>query len=153
MASQIDLLDRQLSTHRPDNVRAAYFRSAMSELARVEDVLTSIGKQLPFDKSNDPSLHVIKLLRNYQAHIRSLPLSSGEILMKQGGDDMVYRSFITDDVTITELRRCRTSAYSDEQLNKLAELFNSSQRKLGLVQLLYHFAMRVDETAKAALKV
>ncbi|WP_345986867.1 hypothetical protein WCX18_06730 [Sulfurimonas sp. HSL1-2] len=147
MASQIELVEHCLSTVRPESVRPAFFRASLSELIRIEDFLTD--HELPnFYKSNDPTLHLIKLLRNYQVHVAATELRSGRISVKLSGEEMTYYSFIAKNVSAIELQELRSAkAYSFEQLNELAMLFDSEQRKFGVVQLLYYIAMRVEEYA------
>ncbi|GEM_PF-2104618 len=151
MASQIELVEHCLSTARPESVRPAFFRASLSELCRIEDILTKHG--LPgFYKSADPTLHIVKLLRNYQVHIATIGLNSGQITVKLSGEEMVYRSFIAENMSALVLRDLASSRdYSDEQLKELAKLFDFEQRKFGLVQFLYHTAMHVEEYAKRSL--
>jgi len=151
MASQIELVEHCLSTARPESVRPAFFRASLSELCRIEDILIAHG--LPkFYASDDPTLHIVKLLRNYQVHIATTELSSGQITVKLSGEEMVYHSFIAENVSALELRKLDSSRpYSYEQLDQLAKLFDSEQCKFGVVQLLYHIAMHVEEYAKCNL--
>jgi len=151
MASQIELVEHCLSTAHPESVRPAYFRASLSELCRIEDIMKE--HKLPnFYKSDDPTLHIVKLLRNYQIHIATIELSSGHSTVKLSREEMAYRSFIAENMSALELRKLDSSKpYSDEQLDKLVEFFDSEQRKLGVVQLLYHIIMRVEEYTKHSL--
>jgi hypothetical protein len=152
MASQIELIDDSPTSFRPDQVREAYFRASLTELCRVEDVTKLLDQQLSFKTSRDPSLHVVKLLRNYQVHIASSQLDEGHTVVALAGEPAVYRSFIAVNVSAAELRRLESAGtYSDNQLEELARLFEAQQRKLGIVQLLYHLAKRVEEFAKCTL--
>lgn len=152
MASQIELVDHSLTSFRPDQVRDSYFRASLTELFRVEDVTGSLGKKLLFIASTDPSLHAIKLLRNYQIHIASIQLNEGRIAVTMAGEAAVYRSYIALNVSAAELRRLDSAKkYSDQQLEGLASLFETQQRKFGITQLLYHLAMRVEALSKRAL--
>ena len=151
MASQIELVDQGLSTARPQSVRPAYFRASLSEVCRIEDIMEARG-QPKFHKSVDPTLHIVKLLRNYQVHIAYIQFSSSHIRVKLSGEEMVYHSFIAENMNALELRKLNSSRpYLDEQLDQLSKLFDSEQRKLGVVQLLYHIAMHVEEHAKHSL--
>jgi hypothetical protein len=152
MASQIQLVDHDASTFRSERVRAAYFRACLTELCRIEDVAKSIKEPISFYGSNDPSLHLVKLLRNYQVHIASSELTTGQALVQFAGEHMVYRSFIVDNISVTELRKLESAnPYSESQLEEIVALFESHQRKFGVVQLLYHLAKRVELYAQSAL--
>lgn len=146
MASQIELVDHALLTSRPQRIRAAYFRASLSELCRIEDVASTLGKPFSFYKSSDPTLHIVKLLRNYQVHLAATQLSSGQIKVELSEETMSYNSFIAEDVTAHQLRLLRSSSdYSDHQLDQLVMLFENEQRRFGVVQLLYFVAKRVEE--------
>lgn len=152
MASQVDLISHAVTASRPDRVRSAYFRASLTELCRVEDLAKVVGKKFSFRESSDPSLHLVKLLRNYQVHIASSSLGSGSVAVLLSGEQMVYKSFVVDNVTSEELCRLDSAkGYSVSQLAKLVDLFEASQRKFGVVQLLYHLAKRVEERAKSVL--
>lgn len=152
MANQIELLDHSSTSLRPHQVRGAYFRASLTELCRVEDAAKQLGQSISFNASTDPSLHVIKLFRNYQVHIASSQLVEGSTAVLHAGETSVYRSFTAENISATELRKLYSSApYSDIQLEELVCLFDANQRKLGVVQLLYHLAKRVDVFAKNAL--
>lgn len=143
MASQIELA--QGSIHlRVEPIRSAYFRAALSELIRVEDVCRIYGKSLALKQSSDPLLHTIKLLRNYQVHVGAFKLSSGAVLAKRGDLEGVYESFIVTNLSAPELRKLDSaSGYTDAQLEELLHLFNVHQRRLGVVQLLYNATLHV----------
>jgi hypothetical protein len=143
MASQIEFA--QGSIHlRVEPVRAAYFRAALAELVRVEDVCRIYGKAFALKQSSDPLLHTIKLLRNYEVHVGAFKLSSGAVLAKWGDMEGVYESFIVTNLSASELRKLDSaSGYTDAQLEELLHLFNVHQRKLGVVQLLYNTTLHV----------
>ncbi len=152
MASQIELVDHGVSTFRPEQVRAAYFRACLTELCRIEDVAKSLKEPISFYGSNDPSLHLMKLLRNYQVHIASSELTTGQVTVQFAGEHMVHRSFIVDNISVTELRKLDSATpYSESQLEEIVALFESHQRKFGVVQLLYHLAKRVELYVQSAL--
>jgi hypothetical protein len=153
MASQIELVDHGISIFRPERVRAAYFRACLTELCRIEDMAKSIGKKIRFYSSNDPSLHLVKLLRNYQVHIASSELKTGQVDVEFSGEQMVYRSFIVDNVSVAELSKLIRvkDDYSESQLEEIVRLFESHQRKFGVVQFLYHLAKRVESHVQHSL--
>jgi hypothetical protein len=152
MASQIELVDHGVSTFRPERVRAAYFRACLSELCRIEDVAKSLKEPISFYDSNDPSLHLVKLLRNYQVHIASSELTTGQVPVQFAGEHMVYQSFIVDNMSVAELRKLDSATpYAESQLNEIVALFELHQRKFGIVQLLYHLAKRVELYVQNAL--
>lgn len=143
MSSQIELA--QGSIHlRVEPVRAAYFRAALAELVRVEDVCKIYGKALALKQSSDPLLHTIKLLRNYEIHIGAFKLSAGAVLTKWGDLQGVYESFIVTNLSAAALRKLDSaSGYTDAQLEELLDLFDTHQRRLGVVQLLYNTTLHV----------
>jgi hypothetical protein len=143
MSSQIELA--QGSIHlRVELVRAAYFRAALAELVRVEDVCKIYGKELALKQSSDPLLHTIKLLRNYEVHIGAFKLSAGAVLVKWGDLEGVYESFIVTNLSAAELRKLNSaSGYNDAQLEELVGLFDKHQRRLGVVQLLYNTTLHI----------
>lgn len=138
LASQIDLAEGSIHL-RKEKIRSVYFRAALAELIRVEDITEKIGKPLKFDKTDNPLLHAVKLMRNYQVHISSLKLDSGSVAVSWGGNQVVYNSYIVDNLKATDLRELKNSGrYTDDQLQELICLFNKHQRKFGVVQLLYN---------------
>jgi hypothetical protein len=143
MASQIELA--QGSIHlRVEPVRAAYFRAALAELVRVEDVCRIHGRALALKQSSDPLLHTIKLLRNYEVHVGAFKLSPGAVPARWRDLEGAYESIIVTNLSAAELRKLDSaSGYTDAQLEELLHLFNVHQRKLGVVQLLYNTALHV----------
>ncbi|MCY1291977.1 hypothetical protein D9M69_582140 [compost metagenome] len=134
MAGQIELIDNCLFDQRPEKVRAAYFRASLTELCRVEDAAKVLGKRVSFYESDDPSLHIVKLLRNYQVHLSTTKLNAGTKKVKFSGEIMDYHTFLAENVTASQLRQLDSSArYSDEQLTELVMLFEQEQRQLGMV--------------------
>lgn len=152
MASQIELVDEGASTSNSDKVRPAYFRASLTELSRIDDIAKSAGKPRLFLDSTDPSLHAVKLLRNYQIHIAAMPLSSGQVSVRHSGEEFVYRSFIADNILVENLKKLDSaSPYTEDQLNELVSLFNERQKKFGVVQLLYHLAKHIEAYARRSL--
>lgn len=151
MASQIELVDHSPTSFRPDQVRGAYFRASLTELCRVQEVIKELDHKLSFKWTTDPSPHVVALLRNYQVHIASSRLDEGCIAVALAGEPAVYRSFVAVNISAAELCRLDKGGYSVQQLEELANCFEVQQRKLGIVQLLYHLAKRVEESATRAL--
>lgn len=143
MASQIE--QAQGSLHlRVEPVRALYFRAALAELVRVEDFSKTWGKEICFKQTNDPLLHVIKLLRNYEVHIGAFAVSSGVVQVRFGDMSGIYQSFIATNISAMELRKLKTSSsYSDPQLYELVQLFDVHQRRFGVVQLIYNTVLHV----------
>jgi hypothetical protein len=88
-ASQIETAEGALHLQ-DENIRSIYFRAALAELIRVEDITKRIGKPLKFDKTENPLLHTVKLMRNYQVHISGVTLGSGSVLVASGGFHVVY---------------------------------------------------------------
>jgi len=145
MASQIELVDEGSINLRIDKLRPIYIRASLNELCRVEDFCKSLDKPFKFPNSNDPLLHIIKLLRNYQVHLSSYDLSKGFITVKWGEDEVVYNSFIIDNLHHEDLRKLDSSkGYTDEQLIELIELFERAQRQFGIVQLIYNATFHVQ---------
>lgn len=145
MASQIELSQGGVNL-RVEPVRSAYLRASLAELVRVEDVLKSLGNTFRLNKNQDPLLHTIKLLRNYQVHIGSHPLSEGSVMVKWRRDEAAYQSFIIDNLDPKELRKLDSSSgYSNEQLEELVKLFEENQRKFGVVQLIYNTCVHVSK--------
>jgi len=150
MSSQIELAQGAINL-RVESVRAAYFRAALAELVRVEDVCKIYGKALALKQSSDPLLHTIKLLRNYEVHIGAFKLSAGAVIVKWGALEGVYESFIVTNLSAAELRKLDSaSGYTDAQLEELLCLFNTHQRRLGVVQLLYNTTLHVAELLSEA---
>jgi hypothetical protein len=143
LASRIELAEGSLHL-RVESVRATYFRAALAELLRVQDLSSVYGKPLSFGHSHDPLLHIIRLLRHYGVHLGAFTLSAGSIRVRWGEGEGVYKSYIVDNLSLSELRRLDSAAgYSENQLSELLTLFDKHQRRFGVVQLLYNTAMHV----------
>ncbi len=152
MASQIELVDHEASSFRPDRVRSAYFRASLSELCRIEDIIQSTDGNYSFYNSADPSLHLIKLLRNYQIHVSAIPLSAGQVTVQLSGETAVYQGYIASNVNAEDLQSLRSSkGYTLAQLTELVQLFDLHQRVFGVTQFFYHLAKRVEAIAQRAL--
>jgi hypothetical protein len=61
LASQIELAQGSVNL-RVEAIRSAYFRAALAEMVRVEDITKELGKHFKFNKTDDPLLHMMKLL-------------------------------------------------------------------------------------------
>jgi hypothetical protein len=143
LASQIDLTDGSLHL-RKEKIQNIYFRAAIAELIRIEDITEQQGNKFTFNKTDDPLLHVVKLIRNYQVHIAGILLSGGAIAVIWAGNQGIYESSIVDNLNVQELRKLNSaSSYTDDQLKELIVLFNINQRKFGVVQLLYNTCIHV----------
>lgn len=150
LASQIELAEGCLHL-RDENIRSLYFRAALAELIRVEDISKKIGRPLKFEKTENPLLHTVKLMRNYQVHISGVALGAGSVLVDSGGVHGVYESYVVDNLDPNELRKLDSAAsYTDDQLKELICLFNEHQRKFGVVQLLYNTCVYVGKLLSSA---
>lgn len=150
LASQIQSAEGALHL-RDENIRSLYFRAALAELIRVEDITKKIGKPLKFDKTDNPLLHTVKLMRNYQVHISGVTLGAGSVLVGSGGVHGVYESYIVNNLDSNELRKLDSAAsYTDDQLKELICLFNEHQRRFGVVQLLYNTCVYVGKLLASA---
>ena len=148
MANQIELIEEGSIHLRIDKLRSIYLRASLNELCRAEDFCDSQNEPFKFQDSNDPLLHMLKLLRNYHVHLSSNELSEGTTLVKWGEDEVVYNSFIIDNLHHEDLRKLSyysVGGYTDEQLIKLVELFETAQRQFGIVQLLYNATLHVQK--------
>ena len=143
LASQIELAEGSINL-RVEPIKSIYFRAALAELLRVEDITKSYGRHFKFPATLNPLLHAIRLLRNYNVHIGSFKLEPGARLVRWQGNEGVFHSFIADNISATELRRLDSSAlYTDAQLTELVALFNTHQRRFGVVQLLYNTTLHI----------
>lgn len=143
LTSQIELVQGSVNL-RAEPIRGAYFRAALSEMVRVEDVSVTQGIDLKFIHTSDPLLHTIKLLRNYQVHIGVCRLSAGAVNVLWGDEPGRYESFIASNLSSQELRKLDCSkGYTNNQLEELVLLFEAHQRKLGVVQLLYSTCLHI----------
>lgn len=101
LASQIELAQGSIRL-RVEPIRSAYFRAALSEIVRVEDIAKASKKNFKFTESHDPLLHIIKLLRNYQVHVGVFKLEAGSIGVQHGDAEGIYESFIVDNLSVKE---------------------------------------------------
>lgn len=146
MANQIELIEEGSIYLRIDKLRPIYLRASLNELCRTEDFCKSQNKPFWFPESDDPLLHMLKLLRNYHVHLSSNELSEGATLVKWGENEVVYNSFIIDNLHHEDLKKLDSSeGYTDEQLIELVELFERAQRQFGIVQLIYNAALHVQK--------
>ncbi len=143
LASQIQLAEG--SVHLMANqIRSIYFRAALAELVRVEDITKALRCPFILKDTSDPLLHVMKLLRNYQVHIGDSAIAAGSIAVLYEGVGVSYESFIVDNLSACGLRELDSAKnYSNEQLDELVSLFDVHQRKFGVVQLLYNTCLHI----------
>jgi hypothetical protein len=145
LVSQIDLAERALHL-RAESVRATYFRAALAELLRVEDLSKGCGRRVSFGYSDDPLLHIVRLLRHYGVHLGEFTLAAGSIRVMWAQDEAIYKTYIVDNLSLPELRRLNSAkGYSDSQLEELLNLFDQQQRRFGVVQLLYNTVLHVEK--------
>jgi hypothetical protein len=144
LASQIELAQGSLYL-RVEAVRNVYFRAAIVEMIRTEDITKELGKHFKFIETNDPLLHMMKLLRNYHAHIDTFNLCAGATAVLFREQEVIYESFIASNLSANELSRLESAkGYTINQLEDLVQLYDTHQRKLGVVQLLYNTCLYVS---------
>jgi hypothetical protein len=154
MASQIDDLEHGLCIFDYKKTREAYFRATLAEICRLEDILINKDKANNFLKTDDPSLMIVKLLRNYQVHISSNSLSSGSIEVGFSGELAVYDSFIITNLNVKNLNKLRDAKhFSETQLSELIDYFDTQQKEFGVVPFLYQLILYIETYTINKLKL
>ncbi|MBY7858304.1 hypothetical protein KW419_08470 [Vibrio fluvialis] len=124
---------------------ATHIRSALCEFVGIEDLLKQLYPTLSNNsfaiyKSENPVLHMIKLLRNYNVHISNSQLSQKSMKVRTKLDN--FQEF---DVTVgyisnlsLESLKLMYSAnnYTDSQLIRMIEVFECEQHEFGVTTLI-----------------
>lgn len=144
MASQIEMAHASLRL-RLDPIRSGYFRAALAEIIRTEDIMQESGTPFRFRDTDNPLLHILKILRNYEIHIGQNHISAGNVLVRHGEAEGVYESFIVTNLNTDELLKLKDvpGYYTAEQLDELIKLFDTHQRRFGVVQLLFNACLHL----------
>ncbi|MCC4225854.1 hypothetical protein LL295_20400 [Vibrio campbellii] len=140
----------------------ACIRAALCELISIEDYIKQSYPALAFSdyqfyKSQNPILHMFKLLRNYNIHLSHSMLGTKpmKVMVPASLDDVfeIEVEYISN-LSVSELRRLHSSKdYSDEQLSQMIECFEVQQHEFGVTTLIIKAALDYSEQITTLLKV
>ncbi len=124
---------------------ATHIRSALCEFVGIEDLLKKLYPELnnsefAIYKSENPILHMIKLLRNYNVHISNSRLSQKamkvRMLVDKYGEFDVIVKFISN-LSLESLKLIYSANnYDDSQLIRMIEIFEHEQHEFGVTTLI-----------------
>ncbi|MGR2934238.1 hypothetical protein ABMY10_20770 [Vibrio vulnificus] len=140
----------------------ACIRAALCELISIEDYIKQSYPALEYSdyqvyKSQNPIIHMLKLLRNYNIHLSHSILGTKPMMvMLPANLDKVFEIEVEyiSNLSISELRRLHSSKdYSDEQLSQMIECFDAQQHKFGVTTLIIKAALDYSERITTLLSV
>lgn len=152
------------STHDiPTNtVQAAFVRAALSEFVALEEFIDKeyIGIEAAaykIYKTEDPVLHMTKLLRNYNIHVSSSELSKKSMMVRTIDENNaafeINVAYISN-LNFDSVRSLKSSKdYTDEQISKMIKVFNCQQHVFGVMTLLVKVALSYIERFEPFLHV
>ncbi|EJO9868633.1 hypothetical protein [Vibrio vulnificus] len=124
---------------------ATHIRSALCEFVGIEDLLKQLypklcNKVFAIYKSENPILHMIKLLRNYNVHISNSQLSQKSMKVRTKIDNFreidITVEYISN-LSLDSLKLMRSANnYSDSQLTRMIEVFECEQHEFGVTTLI-----------------
>lgn len=125
--------------------RESYLRASLAEYMSMEDTLprdlekNGISKRAVkiYDFQN-PVLHIVRMLRNIEIHLRSSTLSSDKIPAVAGDVRFNNRVWFINDLEFDQVVSDLDNAqyYSEEDLRMLIEWFNDAQKRMGVEELI-----------------
>lgn len=133
---------------------AMHIRASLSEFVGIKEVLKNAGCAYRIQNSPSPLLHFMRLLRNYQIHVGTQPISRRSVEIIFGG---VASSM---EVAVIENLRCddfmeldavkKYKSYTREEVERMIELFREQQDRLGAYEILRLGTKRlIDEAIQA----
>lgn len=144
MASCIDDEEKTINCRERLQIQEAYLRASIGELVRFHDLVKKT--KLSFYKHSDLT-HFLILLRNFNMHLQPSELESGSRLIEFAGQKYRYQSMVVSNlsaVCFDNLRSAQSSC-NREQFLALRDNFESYQRNLGIVQLIYYICDDLSE--------
>lgn len=145
MASCVDDEEKTQNYREHLQIQEAYLRASIGELVRFHDLVKTT--QLSFYKYSDLT-HFLILLRNFNMHLHASELESGSTLIEYAGQQCRYQSVVVcnlSDVCFESLDSARRSC-DKEKFLRLRDNFESYQRNLGIVQLLYYICDNLSDS-------
>ena len=150
--------DKPVKTNVSLNVKdVTHIRAALCEFVGVEELIKQLYPKLDNSKyqiykSLNPTLHMLKLLRNYNIHISNTEIDQKQMmvrtLIKEHKEFEINIEYISN-LSVYELRKLRSSKdYKDDQLEEMINNFNVQQHSFGIATLIIKAA--IDYSKKLA---
>lgn len=129
--------------------RQRYLRAALAEYASMEDAARwdcqASGREVPpkMTQLRDPRLHVVRLLRNTNIHLRASRLSQARRLAiwdcPDGPEEFEFQMFIVDNLE-EEVRPTGKRKYEPDELDRMISWLEAEQREWGIPNVIHRAA-------------
>ena len=133
----------------PEMHAAAHIRAALVEFVGVEEAVQSAGYTFKISALRSPLLHFMRLLRNYQIHVGSHPVSKRAVDIIFAGQETSMDVAIIDNLDADSFMRLdavvRYRNYDLQDIQTMISLFNTQQARLGVYEILRLGAKRLVE--------
>ncbi|MFC5441571.1 hypothetical protein [Rhodanobacter ginsenosidimutans] len=126
---------------------AAYIRAALVEFVGIEESVQTAGYTFSILSSCSPLLHFMRLLRNYQIHVGSQPISKKSIDITFAGKETSMDVVIIDNLDAEKFMQLaaivRYRNYDLSDVQAMVNLFDVQQARLGVYEILRLGAQRL----------
>ncbi|HAS6762880.1 TPA: hypothetical protein GRI81_08110 [Vibrio parahaemolyticus] len=140
---------------------ASHIRAALCEFIGIEDLIQQLYPKIKKSaygtyKSNNPTLHMIRLLRNYNIHIQNSQTAKKSIkvrtLIPESGEFDIDVMFISN-LTVDGVKQLNSAKnYTDSQLEAMVNDFNFQQHEFGVITLIIKVAIDYSTHLAEVLK-
>lgn len=132
--------------------RQGLLRAALAEFVSIEEILKKEIKHSIIQKkvlsirdSQNPLLHIIRELRNFELHLNSSRMNSNNIIMFWGRktepeviNETELQVWTIDNLTVEGISELRNySRYQKADIEKIINWFNDAQQKWGVHYLIF----------------
>lgn len=132
----------------------AHIRAALADFVGIEDVMREAGFGFRIMKTTSPLLHFMRLLRNYQIHVGTQPISTVQVEFSYHDHNYGMESGVIDNLDVDAFLNLKSIArdkpYSRDDMQRMIDMFDEQQRRAGLYELLQRgIRMLIDEAERA----
>lgn len=133
----------------PEMHAAAHIRAALVEFVGMEECVQATGHAFNILSLNSPLLHFMRLLRNYQIHVGSHPISKRSVDIMFAGQETSIEVAIIDNLDADRFMQLNAIArhrnYDLSDVQTMIQLFDIQQARLGIYEILRLGAQRLVE--------
>ena len=119
---------------------AAYLRAALAEYCSIEEIqkLDQVGaKHFRVGDSKNPLIHLLKLLRHLNIHVKSNVAAKHSINVSLGDQIFDMDVYVISDINVMELTKLRNGIfYTQADLERCVDWFNQHQSLWGAGDLI-----------------
>jgi len=132
-------------------------RASLSDFVGMEEVMQNAGyKDFKILNSTSPLLHFMRLMRHYQIHLGDFSIGRHEVqVLFYGKPAEMTVGVIADlhpDQFLPLKAVSRFDTYSASDLQRMIDLFDEQQRRMGAYEVFYQGIQRLITDIEAALR-